>query len=134
MSKAVQTFVSYKYLKDATGLQYLVITSHVSNPVSRVLSLGKGLVLTLKSSTSLKDGNVETVYTYTGSGSVEITFKDSQTTNINIFDIPKCSELTVPFDSLERSFNFDVSGGVARDNIKNPDLDFEIDENGDMIY
>lgn len=109
MSKAVQTFVSYKYLKDATGLQYLVITSHVSNPVSRVLSLGKGLVLTLKSSTSLKDGNVETVYTYTGSGSVEITFKDSQTTNINIFDIPKGSELTVPFDSLDRSFTFDIS-------------------------
>jgi len=109
MSKAVQTFVSYKYLKDATGLQYLVITSHVSNPVSKVLSLGKGLVLTLKSSTTLKDGNEEKVYTYTGSGSVEITFKNSQTTNINIFDIPKGSELTVPFDSLDRSFTFDVS-------------------------
>ena len=32
------------------------------------------------------------------------------------------------------AFNFDGSGGVARDNIKNPDVDFEIDENGDMIY
>ena len=37
-------------------------------------------------------------------------------------------------DRYSVSFNFDVSGGVARDNIKNPDLDFEIDENGDMIY
>ena len=37
-------------------------------------------------------------------------------------------------DIYSVSFNFDVSGGVARDNIKNPDLDFEIDENGDMIY
>tara|TARA_B100000902_G_scaffold82384_1_gene86963 strand:- start:3966 stop:4640 length:675 start_codon:yes stop_codon:yes gene_type:complete len=37
-------------------------------------------------------------------------------------------------DRYSISFNFDVSGGVARENIKNPDLDFEIDENGDMIY
>ena len=37
-------------------------------------------------------------------------------------------------DRYSVSFNFDVSGGVARDNLKNPDLDFEIDENGDMIY
>ena len=37
-------------------------------------------------------------------------------------------------DRYSVSFNFDVSGGVARDNIKNTDLDFEIDENGDMIY
>ncbi len=37
-------------------------------------------------------------------------------------------------DRYSISFNFDVSGGVPRENIKNPDLDFEIDENGDMIY
>ena len=37
-------------------------------------------------------------------------------------------------DRYSISFNFDVSGGVAREKIKNPNLDFEIDENGDMIY
>ena len=37
-------------------------------------------------------------------------------------------------DRYSISFNLDVSGGVPRENIKNPDLDFEIDENGDMIY
>ena len=37
-------------------------------------------------------------------------------------------------DRYSISFNLDVSGGVPREKIKNPDLDFEIDENGDMIY
>ena len=37
-------------------------------------------------------------------------------------------------DRYSISFNWDVSGGVERVNIKNPELEFEIDENGDLIY
>ena len=32
------------------------------------------------------------------------------------------------------SFNWDVTGGQERTNIKNEELEFEIDENGDLIY
>tara|TARA_R100001510_G_scaffold12104_1_gene9333 strand:+ start:597 stop:4985 length:4389 start_codon:yes stop_codon:yes gene_type:complete len=109
MSKGLQTFVSYKYLKDAAGIQYLVLTSHETNPVNKVKSLGKGLVLTLKSSAALQDGNLEQVYIYTGSGSVEVTFSQKQTLTFTVTSIPRGGELPVTFDSLERSFSFDVS-------------------------
>ena len=49
MSKGLQTFVSYKYLKDDTGIQYLVVISHGSNPISGIISKSpKNLILTLK--------------------------------------------------------------------------------------
>ena len=109
MAKGLQTFLSYKYLKDASGIQYLVLISHVSNPVIGAAGLGKGFTLTPKTVSTLKDGNREQVYTYTGSGNVTANFKEGQTITISVSDIPKGSELAVPFDSLERSFNFDVS-------------------------
>ena len=37
-------------------------------------------------------------------------------------------------DRYSISFNWDVTGGEERKNIKNPDLEFFIDENGDLIY
>ena len=109
MSKGLQTFVSYKYLKDAAGIQYLVVTSHGTNPIQRVSSSDKGLVLTLKTSSALKDGNLEYVYTYIGSGSVEVYFAKGQNLRFPIASIPKGAELAVPFDSLERSFSFGPS-------------------------
>ena len=110
MSKGLQTFVSYKYLKDATGIQYLVVISHGSNPISGIISKSpKNLILTLQSSASLKDGNVEQVYSYTGSGDLQATFKGGQTLPFRIDPIPSGRELAVPFDSLERSFSFDAS-------------------------
>ena len=109
MSKGLQTFVSYKYLKDGAGIQYLVVTSHGTNPIQRVSSSDKSLALTLKTSGALKDGNLEHVYTYTGSGSVTVYFTKGQTLSFTIAPIPKGAELTVPFDSLERSFSFGPS-------------------------
>ena len=108
MSKGLQTFVSYKYLKDAAGIQYLALVSHGSNPVVGAKSSSKSLVLSLKSSVALKDGNVEQVYSYIGSGTIEIAFKEGQSESITIADLPKGTELAVPFDSLIRSFTFDV--------------------------
>ena len=37
-------------------------------------------------------------------------------------------------DRYSISFNWDVSGGRERQNIKNHDLEWEVDENGDFIY
>tara|TARA_B100000674_G_scaffold98913_2_gene71663 strand:+ start:1235 stop:1918 length:684 start_codon:yes stop_codon:yes gene_type:complete len=37
-------------------------------------------------------------------------------------------------DRYSISFNWDVTGGEQRKNIKNPDLEFFVDENGDLIY
>ena len=37
-------------------------------------------------------------------------------------------------DRYSISFNWDVTGGKERENIKNPGLEFEVDENGDLIY
>ena len=37
-------------------------------------------------------------------------------------------------DRYSISFNWDVNGGKERQNIKNPGLEFEVDENGDLIY
>ena len=37
-------------------------------------------------------------------------------------------------DRYSISFNWDVNGGKERQNIKNPSLEFEVDENDDLIY
>ena len=109
MSQLIQTFLSYKALKDATGKQYVVFISHGSNPIVRISTSSKGLILTRKTQSTLRDGNVEHIYTYTGLGTVNIEFKGRETTQIDIGEFQAGQEIGVPFDSLERSFSFDIS-------------------------
>ena len=104
-----QTFYTHKRLRDATGVQYFILISHGSNPITRAYSKDKLVILTANSVKTLRDGSVEHIYTYTGTGLVSIEFKHSTGTNQILNDIPASEQLSVPFDSLERSFQFDIN-------------------------
>ena len=111
MSKSIQTFFTYKYLKDAAGVQYVIFISHHTNNISTVVNASRGGSFKSHSVENLRDGSREIIFTYSGVNLVTVTFEDGQTKDVRIADIPKGNELQAPFESLRRSFSFDSNQG-----------------------
>ena len=77
MSRILQTFLSYKYFKDAAGVNYLVVNSLGENPVISIKTEGKGgVIITSDQRFVSRAGTHEIIITYTGSGKASAVFKD----------------------------------------------------------
>ena len=111
MSRILQTFLSYKYLKDAAGVNYLVINSLGENPVISILGeTGKGgVIITSDTRTVSREGTHEIVITYTGSGDLAALFEAGQTYKFRVEEPSSDDILPVAFSSLQRSFTFNIS-------------------------
>jgi hypothetical protein len=112
MANSIQTFFTYKYLKDAAGVQYVIFISHHTNRISTVVNPSRTGTFQSHSVQNLIDGSRELVFRYSGISQLDITFEDRQTKSITIADISKGNELQAPFASLRRSFSFDSNQGT----------------------
>lgn len=109
MSKVLQTFYSYKYLKDAAGVNYAIFNSHAENPIVSITPALKGLsVITSDTRQSLRDGTNEIVLTYNGSGTFDIVFRNGDTSQVVLNELTETQALPVPYASLQRSFTFSI--------------------------
>ena len=107
MSRILQTFLSYKYLKDAAGVNYLVVNSLGENPVISIKTEGKGgVIITSDQRFVSRAGTHEIVITYTGSGKALAVFKNGQTHSFRVEEPTSSESLPVPFSDLKRSFTF----------------------------
>tara|TARA_A100001515_G_scaffold104495_3_gene85174 strand:- start:5730 stop:10124 length:4395 start_codon:yes stop_codon:yes gene_type:complete len=112
MSKVLQTFYSYKYLKDAAGVNYAIFNSHAENPIVSITPTLKGLsVITSDTRQSLRDGTNEIVLTYNGSGTFDIVFRNGDTSQVVLNELTEAQALPVPYASLQRSFTFSIEEG-----------------------
>ena len=112
MSKVLQTFYSYKYLKDAAGVNYAIFNSHAENPIVSITPALKGLsVITSDTRQSLRDGTNEIVLTYNGSGTFDIVFRNGDTSQVVLNELTEAQALPVPYASLQRSFTFSIEEG-----------------------
>ena len=66
MANSIQTFFTYKYLKDAAGVQYVIFTSHHTNNISTVVNASSGGSFKSHSIENLRDGSREIIFTYSG--------------------------------------------------------------------
>ena len=109
MSKVLQTFYSYKYLKDAAGVNYAIFNSHAENPIVSITPTLKGLsVITSDTRQSLRDGTIEIVLTYNGSGTFDIEFQNGDRSQVVLNELTEAQALPVPYASLQRSFTFSI--------------------------
>ena len=106
----LQTFLSFKYFKDAAGVNYLIVNSSGENPVIS-LSPSGSIRITSDSRQVLRDGTNEIIQTYTGSGDLTVTFNNKATTQISIVEPSSGEALPAPFGSLQRSFSFNTASG-----------------------
>ena len=122
MSRRLQTFVSYKYFKDAGGIQYAILYSHNDNPLT-VLKADSGITIVSDTRSTLRSGATEIIVKYSGGGRINATFKDRTYVSLTFPVIPDADKLSVPFSELSRSFTFNVADS--------PSIGYEI---SDSLY
>lgn len=108
MSRRLQTFVSYKYFKDAGGIQYAILYSHSENPIVTIKA-DSGISIDSDARSTLRNGATEIIVKYSGGGRINATFKDRTYISLTFPVIPDADKLSVPFSELSRSFTFDVA-------------------------